>query len=279
MEMAFAKAQIEAGATLIGIGDAAASLIGPKFYERFVFAGECRLVQAIHAMGVPVRLHICGNTRRILKGMGRTGADIVDLDFLSPIPRAPRHGRPSNAAWQHRSRKRASRQYARIDYGGPGRMPPPSRSPLHCGRRMRGAARHPAREPAGHDSLRAQPRVKLEIHPCDGQTPRDLLFEQGVEFPCGGESACGGCRVRVLEGDAPVTAEMREALSEQELADGWRLACAPSRGGRVWSAVEQWSLRCSPMNRGYPSSLRRTGRGHRLGNHHAGRPARGSYDR
>jgi len=85
MEIAFARAQIAAGATLIGIGDAAASLIGPKFYERFVFGGECRLVRAIHEMGALARLHICGNTRRILKGMGQTGADIVDLDFLSPI--------------------------------------------------------------------------------------------------------------------------------------------------------------------------------------------------
>ena len=85
MEIAFARAQVEAGATLIGIGDAAASLIGPRFYEQFVFAGECRLVRAIHEMGALARLHICGNTRRILKGMGQTGADIVDLDFLSPI--------------------------------------------------------------------------------------------------------------------------------------------------------------------------------------------------
>jgi len=85
MEIAFAQAQIRAGATLIGIGDAAASLVGPQFYERFVFAGECRLVRAIHEAGALARLHICGNTRRILKGMGRTGADIVDLDFLSPL--------------------------------------------------------------------------------------------------------------------------------------------------------------------------------------------------
>jgi MtaA/CmuA family methyltransferase len=88
METAFARAQIEAGATLIGIGDAAASLIGPAFYERFVLAGERRLVSAIHEAGARARLHICGNTRRILKGMGETGADIVDLDFPAPIREA-----------------------------------------------------------------------------------------------------------------------------------------------------------------------------------------------
>jgi uroporphyrinogen-III decarboxylase len=36
-------------------------------------------------MGVLSRLHICGNTRRLLKGMGELGCDIVDLDFLSPM--------------------------------------------------------------------------------------------------------------------------------------------------------------------------------------------------
>jgi len=35
-----------------------------------------------------VRLHICGNTRRILNGMGRLGCEIVDLDSLAPIKEA-----------------------------------------------------------------------------------------------------------------------------------------------------------------------------------------------
>jgi MtaA/CmuA family methyltransferase len=85
METAFARAQVDAGADLIGIGDAAASLIGPKLYERFVLSYETKLVAAIKAMGARVRLHICGNTRKILRGMGSLGCDIVDLDFLSPM--------------------------------------------------------------------------------------------------------------------------------------------------------------------------------------------------
>ena len=85
MEIRFARAQVEAGAELIGVGDAAASLIGPKLYRQFVLAWEQRLVRAIHEMGALVRLHICGNTRRILADLGKVGADIVDLDFLSPM--------------------------------------------------------------------------------------------------------------------------------------------------------------------------------------------------
>jgi MtaA/CmuA family methyltransferase len=85
MEIAFARAQVNAGADLIGVGDAAASLIGPRLYEPFVLPLEKKLVSAIKAMGARVRLHICGNTRKILRGMGSVGADMVDLDFLSPM--------------------------------------------------------------------------------------------------------------------------------------------------------------------------------------------------
>ncbi len=88
MEIAFAQPQIEAGAALIGVGDAAASLIGPRLYNDFVLPYEKKLVDAIHAMGAAVRLHICGNTKRITKGMGELGCEIVDLDYLSPVAEA-----------------------------------------------------------------------------------------------------------------------------------------------------------------------------------------------
>jgi MtaA/CmuA family methyltransferase len=81
MEIGFAKAQLEAGADLIGIGDSAASLIGPRFYREVVVPYEKRLVDAIHQAGGKVRLHICGNTTRILADMAQVRADIIDLDF------------------------------------------------------------------------------------------------------------------------------------------------------------------------------------------------------
>ena len=87
MELRFAQAQVNAGASLMGIGDAAASLAGPAVYEELIWPYEKRLVDGVHAMGVPVRLHICGNTRRILDGMGRLACELVDLD-LCPITEA-----------------------------------------------------------------------------------------------------------------------------------------------------------------------------------------------
>ena len=88
MELRFAGEQLKAGADVIGVGDAAASLIGPDIYDEFVWPYEKKLVDGIHALGGRVRLHICGNTRRILEGMGKLGCDIVDLDSLAPISEA-----------------------------------------------------------------------------------------------------------------------------------------------------------------------------------------------
>jgi MtaA/CmuA family methyltransferase len=85
MELRFAKAQVDAGVDLIGVGDAAVSLIGPELYEEFVWPYEKKLIDGLHALGTRARLHICGNTRFALKGMGRLGCEIVDLDFLSPV--------------------------------------------------------------------------------------------------------------------------------------------------------------------------------------------------
>ena len=85
MELRFARELINAGAEVIGIGDAAASLIGPRIYEEFALPYERRLVDGVHAMGAKVRLHICGNTRKLVGGMGQLGCDIVDLDSLTPL--------------------------------------------------------------------------------------------------------------------------------------------------------------------------------------------------
>jgi MtaA/CmuA family methyltransferase len=85
MGLRFARAQIEAGADVIGVGDAAASLVGPRIYDKYVWPYEKRLTEGIHAMGGRVRLHICGNTSKILAGMGRLGVAIVDLDSLARV--------------------------------------------------------------------------------------------------------------------------------------------------------------------------------------------------
>jgi MtaA/CmuA family methyltransferase len=88
MGLRFAHAQVEAGIDLIGVGDAAASLVGPRIYEEFVWPYEKKLVDGLHALGTKVRLHICGDTRFALAGIGRLGCEIVDVDYPAPIAEA-----------------------------------------------------------------------------------------------------------------------------------------------------------------------------------------------
>ena len=88
MELRFARAQIEAGIDLLGVGDAAASLVGPQIYEEFVWPYEKKLIDGVHALGGRARLHICGNTRFALAKMGALGCEMVDLDSMAPMEEA-----------------------------------------------------------------------------------------------------------------------------------------------------------------------------------------------
>ncbi|MDZ7315022.1 MAG: uroporphyrinogen decarboxylase family protein [candidate division KSB1 bacterium] len=81
-EILFAKAQMEAGADLIGLGDAVASQISADWYAQYALPYEQRIFDAVHKAGGTARLHICGNTTHLLEGMAASGADIVDLDWM-----------------------------------------------------------------------------------------------------------------------------------------------------------------------------------------------------
>jgi len=75
----------------------------------------------------------------------------------------------------------------------------------------------------------------------DAGTPlRDLLFEQGVEFPCGGHGRCRGCKVRVLEGKVAVNEAQLHHLKPQEIENGWRLACQCTLDDNLVIELRQW---------------------------------------
>lgn len=88
LALRFAREQIRAGADVIGIGDPAASLVGPRIYRQFVWTYQKKLVDGIHQAGARVRLHICGNTRHILDRIAELGCEIVDVDAVVPMAEA-----------------------------------------------------------------------------------------------------------------------------------------------------------------------------------------------
>lgn len=84
----YAEAQIDAGADIIGIGDAVCSLLGPSLYAKYGAPYEKRIVDAIHKKGALVKLHICGNTGPLLEQIATVHADIVDIDSMVDFARA-----------------------------------------------------------------------------------------------------------------------------------------------------------------------------------------------
>jgi uncharacterized 2Fe-2S/4Fe-4S cluster protein (DUF4445 family) len=76
-----------------------------------------------------------------------------------------------------------------------------------------------------------------------GKTLLECARWLGVELVnvCGGEGTCGSCVVQVLEGEhSPVTEAELEFLTEEKLAQGYRLACRtiPASGCKVRVPVE-----------------------------------------
>lgn len=84
----FAKAQIEAGCTIIGIGDAVCSQIDAYTYNQYVKERHHELISYIHASGAKVKLHICGDTNHLLPSYTEYQLDILDLDYQVDISHA-----------------------------------------------------------------------------------------------------------------------------------------------------------------------------------------------
>jgi uroporphyrinogen decarboxylase len=78
----FALAQLKAGADFIGVGNAAASLIGPDLYRRYGLPWDKAIVDYVHKNGGRVKLHICGNITPLLELLTDVSPDILDIDWM-----------------------------------------------------------------------------------------------------------------------------------------------------------------------------------------------------
>jgi len=94
--LAFASAQLEAGAAIIQLADSLASLnvISPAMYRKYVFPYEKEFFTRIRSLcrkhDAVALLHICGDNRAVLADYVRTGADIIAIDHAVDLPEARR---------------------------------------------------------------------------------------------------------------------------------------------------------------------------------------------
>jgi len=77
----FARAQIEAGCDVIGIGDSICSQIDSGTYDAYVKERHRELITYIHTLGGRVKLHICGDITHLIPSLKDLHLDILDLDW------------------------------------------------------------------------------------------------------------------------------------------------------------------------------------------------------
>ena len=80
--MEFAKAQVEAGCDIIGMGDAICSQISDDQYREYVKEKHREIVDYIHSLGAAVKIHICGDITHLLPDLKDVNPDILDLDWM-----------------------------------------------------------------------------------------------------------------------------------------------------------------------------------------------------
>jgi uroporphyrinogen decarboxylase len=83
----FARQQVEAGADVIQIFDSWAGALSVEDYREFVLPITKSLVRDVQSFGVPV-IYFGVDTASLLPAMRETGADVLGLDWRTPLDKA-----------------------------------------------------------------------------------------------------------------------------------------------------------------------------------------------
>ena len=83
----FAAQQVEAGADVIQVFDSWAGALSPSDYRDYALAPTTELIRRIQALGVPV-IYFGVDTATLLPLMRKTGADVLGLDWRTPLDQA-----------------------------------------------------------------------------------------------------------------------------------------------------------------------------------------------
>lgn len=88
-EIEFAVEQARAGADIIGIGDAMASLVSAQVYGEQIYPWTKRVVEGIQEKtSAKLKYHICGYSRHILPYVEKLGVDVVNVDYKVDVAEA-----------------------------------------------------------------------------------------------------------------------------------------------------------------------------------------------
>lgn len=85
----FAKELVDNGATAISIGDPTATgeILGPKMFNEYAVRYLNKIIDAIHAQGAPVIVHICGNMSSVRQSIPDIRANAISTDAIVDLRR------------------------------------------------------------------------------------------------------------------------------------------------------------------------------------------------
>jgi uroporphyrinogen decarboxylase len=84
IDAAYLRVQVEAGAAAVQLFDSWAGALTPDDYRRSVMPHSARVLAAVGELGVP-RIHFGVGTGSLLGLMGEAGADVVGVDWRTPL--------------------------------------------------------------------------------------------------------------------------------------------------------------------------------------------------
>ena len=87
LAIASLRSQVEAGARAVQLFDSWAGALSPSQYERFVLPASRKVFEGVADLGVP-RIHFGVNTGELLGLMRDAGADVVGVDWRTPLSMA-----------------------------------------------------------------------------------------------------------------------------------------------------------------------------------------------
>ena len=87
LAIASLRSQVDAGASAVQLFDSWAGALSPQDYERFVLPASTKVLGAVADLGVP-RIHFGVSTGELLGLMARAGADVVGVDWRTPLDAA-----------------------------------------------------------------------------------------------------------------------------------------------------------------------------------------------